>query len=357
MKEAENVIPIPAKSSIGAEASEWVVIMNNGDASPESQAAFTAWYNKNDKHREAYDERTALWRDFDAVELLSDIAESDQNKQLLREDARSAQWGNLARRAAMAGLAASLALLIGLAQFSDVLRAPWREKNTYETLVGEQKIVKLADGSTVNLNTDSKMNVAFSHGARNITLERGEAYFDVSPDKTRPFSVHAGERVVRAVGTAFSVRRLDAEKVSVTVTKGRVALFSDESRSAPASAEEGRSEPEPLTELDAGSHAVFDEAIEEMETIAPEKLASNLAWRGGVLAFSGEKLSAVVDEMGRYTGMTIDIASPEYADMTISGYVKIGAYDDMFEALELMAGLKVERVSRNHVILTNADEG
>lgn len=356
VNEAENVIPISAKNSIGAEASEWVVVMQNGDASPEMQAAFAAWYNKSDKNREAYDERATLWRDFDAVELLGDIAESNQSRQLLREDVRLARWGTIGRRAAMAGIAASFALLIGLAQFSDIIPAPWREQNTYETLVGEQKTVKLADGSTVNLNTDSKMKVAFSHGARNITLERGEAYFEVYPDKARPFSVHAGERVVRAVGTAFAVRRLGEEKVSVTVTKGRVALFSGEDRSTESLDQEGAT-PEPLAELDAGSRAVFDKAVEEVEAVEPEKIATKLAWRGGVLAFSGEKLSTVVDEMGRYTGMKIDIASPEYADMTISGYMKIGAYEDMFEALELMAGLKVARVSRDHVVLTNADEG
>lgn len=357
VNEAENVIPISAKSSIGAEASEWVVVMQNGDASPEMQAAFAAWYNRSEKNREAYDERAALWRDFDAVELLSDIAESNQSRQLLKEDVRLARWGTIGRRAAMAGLAASFALLVGFAQFSDVVPVPWREHNTYETLVGEQKTVKLADGSTINLNTDSKMKVAFSHGARIITLERGEAYFEVFPDKSRPFSVHAGERVVRAVGTAFAVRRLGEEKVSVTVTKGRVALFSGEDGSSAASAGEEGTAPAPLAELGAGSRAVFDKAVEEVETVEPEKIATKLAWRGGVLAFSGEKLSTVVDEMGRYTGMKIDIASPDYADMTISGYMKIGAYEDMFEALELMAGLKVEHVSRDHVVLTNADEG
>ena len=75
----------------------------------------------------------------------------------------------------------------------------------YETVIGQQKSIALSDGSSIQMNTDSQVQVAYSSGARAIHLLKGEALFSVMPDPKRPFEVYAAESVVRAVGTAFAV--------------------------------------------------------------------------------------------------------------------------------------------------------
>src|SRR6202012_1272555 len=92
----------------------------------------------------------------------------------------------------------------------------------YETAIGRQKKITLADGSSVVLNTDSRMEVNFSGNRREVHLMRGEAYFDVVHDETRPFTVYANSYVVRDIGTAFDVHMSRGDVVEVNVTKGVV---------------------------------------------------------------------------------------------------------------------------------------
>ncbi len=91
----------------------------------------------------------------------------------------------------------------------------------YQTASGKVSSVQLADGSTVVLGGQSSFTVKFTTAQRAVTLEQGEAWFNVSRDRLRPFTVAAGPRTITAVGTAFDVRR-DSDQVVVTVTEGSV---------------------------------------------------------------------------------------------------------------------------------------
>jgi len=111
-----------------------------------------------------------------------------------------------------------------------------RKNLTFVTETGEQRFMKLSDGSTVELNSQSRVRIRFSGHDRNVDLIAGQALFHVSKDATRPFIVHSGSIQVRAVGTEFDVYRTDSGTV-VTVVEGRVAVLS------------------PLLEHDGGSDA------------------------------------------------------------------------------------------------------
>ena len=93
----------------------------------------------------------------------------------------------------------------------------------YTTGVGEQKTIQLADNSVVQLNTNSRLEVDYSSDLRRLSLTQGEAHFDVAHNPQRPFEVLAGQGLVRAIGTAFTVhiRKIDVE---VIVTEGTVEL-------------------------------------------------------------------------------------------------------------------------------------
>ena len=93
----------------------------------------------------------------------------------------------------------------------------------YETRIGEQNSITLVDGSVIQLNTDSHIQVNYEKNQRSIVLMAGEAHFEVAKDPSRPFVVKAGDGMVRAVGTAFTVR-INPEALKVIVTEGKVAL-------------------------------------------------------------------------------------------------------------------------------------
>jgi transmembrane sensor len=94
-------------------------------------------------------------------------------------------------------------------------------KQVYETAISQQRTVTLADGSAVQLNTHTRLEVQLSGKLRELHLLEGEALFTVAHDTTRPFEVHVGEAVVRAVGTQFNIRR-DVRDTTVSVLEGAV---------------------------------------------------------------------------------------------------------------------------------------
>ena len=115
-------------------------------------------------------------------------------------------------------------LLVAFALRGYIIPQPIDATNgIYAAAIGEIREQELVDGSVLQINTDSQVNVEYSEGTRKIHLLRGEAHFDVAHDKDWPFQVYAGKGVVKAVGTAFSVR-LEEEKISVIVTEGKVDL-------------------------------------------------------------------------------------------------------------------------------------
>src|SRR5690606_34928319 len=113
--------------------------------------------------------------------------------------------------AAAAGIAAMIGSGIWYTQGQSMLT----------TKVGERRILTLADGSTVMLNTDTRLRVRFSDSHRTVFLENGEASFDVAKDAARPFIVKAGNTQIAAIGTTFDVRWL-GQALAVTLVQGRV---------------------------------------------------------------------------------------------------------------------------------------
>src|SRR5229473_648456 len=122
------------------------------------------------------------------------------------------------------GWFAAAAVLAAVAVGAIWLQQGGGESQTLATAVGQQRNVTLADGSTVTLNTNTILETDLRRRTREIYLRKGEAHFQVAHDRSRPFLVHAGDAVVRAVGTAFEVRVLTDQHVDVVVDEGRVEV-------------------------------------------------------------------------------------------------------------------------------------
>jgi transmembrane sensor len=228
----------------------------------------------------------------------------------------------------------------------------------YQTAIGEQRPVRLADGSEVILNTNTRIEVVFTSRSRNIVLERGEGHFKVAKDPGKPFRVQTGSGVVEAVGTAFSVQTSLEGKLEVSVEEGLVNFTPSVEKPTlnRQKLEDAESvvEPEPRQPmaLAAGDVVSFDKATETVvrEKVQPVEMENRLAWRDGMLLFEGDSLESVVREISRYTPITIEV-DEEVKNISVLGYFRTGDIDAVLVTMRDTFGLTVERQSENLIRL------
>lgn len=246
---------------------------------PPDQAAFDAWLAHDARHA------GALLRAMAALSLVDRAIEPETQP-------AAAPPSLFGRRRILGGtlgaMAASIVGVIG-----------WRQLVTHRvrTAQGEIRRLPLADGSVVTINTDSALRVAFAGHTRQVMLDRGQAWFQVAKDRTRPFVVDAGIAKARAIGTAFAVRRSEAW-VEILVTEGVVAAWPTDADGT-------------VTILEAGQFARFrTSALEPMTGTAPEAIDRSLAWRSGEIAFEDETVAAAVEQFNRYNHQKLVIVDP-----------------------------------------------
>lgn len=367
----ETIIAFPDMKEVEEQAALWIMRVDEGDMSKEQRVEFQAWLDRGVQHRETLERLGALWDGLDIVEELTDYAAAGDNLQSIEIDAMP-RWKGLGlqalgqqargRRSFMVAAAASIAVILG-AGLAYQLTSDYRGlyQGNYETAVGEQETVSLPDGSTIHINTDSRIEVAYTKSARSVRLVYGEAFFDVTPNKQRPFSVYAGTGQITAVGTAFTVFLRD-KKVDVIVKEGRVALFANVNGNQVSGSDfsiidAGDAGPKKLlAELTVGQNAVFEQEIESLELLKPAVAERKLAWRHGRLAFAGEPLSEMIASVSRYTEIIIEIEDEDLRDLPIAGNFIVGEVDAMFEALEIMIDVRIERVDAKRVRIVKATQ-
>jgi transmembrane sensor len=195
--------------------------------------------------------------------------------------------------------------LAGVAAAAAVVLAVWPGSAfKLETPQGRQQIQVLADGSSVTLNGDSEARVALARRARNVRLDRGEAFFKVAHDPSRPFTVHARDASVTALGTAFNVNRL-ADATEVTVREGKVRVVS---ASAP----------------DRSAVVVAGESVRVSALGIEGRLRFDPAaagdWRSGWIELNNGRLGDLVIELNRANAQRpLKLADPTLAELRLTG--------------------------------------
>jgi transmembrane sensor len=202
---------------------------------------------------------------------------------------------------------------------------------------GEQRVVTLADGSVIILNTDTRLAVHMSAATRQIVLERGEALFQVTRDPQRPFLVRAGAGMTRALGTQFNVLLQDGGAI-VSVLQGAVEVGA---RSA-GEQQNGEERPDGRKVLAAGQSAAY---TARGQLVSPEPTHASAdriaAWREGKLRFESWPLERAVREYNRYATKPIRLEVEPDANIQISGIFRIGDSTTFVEALGELVGAKV----------------
>ena len=318
---------------IDAAAGDWLAKRDSGDWADEDELRFNQWLSESTLHRVAYLrieqvwERTARLQALRAGRAPGEIppagawAQSPYSRtEGVAPTRRAAGWLRSSRVMRSLAAAAVLAIVAG-AGFE-----LWLSQSSYRTAVGGLASVPMADGSKVILNTDSQIHVEVNQHERRVDLERGEAFFEVAKDASRPFVVHAGNKRVVAVGTQFSVRR-EADDLRVVVTEGKVRI---ESSGAPQA-------------VVAGTVARASEAgvLLKKEDIAEAE--ESLSWRTGTLVFREMTLADAVAEFNRYNTHKIVIEDASVGSLEVAGSFRADNVDAFVRLLARGYPLRVEQ--------------
>jgi transmembrane sensor len=280
-------------SKIDNQAFEWVARKMARGLSDADSAEFDAWYAADTRHKGAYVRAMAI---YNAINLAT------APQPLSTQPARTRR--SLLKRVATA---ACLVAAVGTLSFSVL-----QEDKVLSTAKGEFRKVPLQDKSIATINGSSRIEVEFTKTRRKVRLQQGEAWFEVAKDKSKPFIVEAGDARVRAVGTAFAVRRF-ARGTEVLVTEGTVEVWSKD-----------RSAQRRL--LAAGERAFLEpEASAISVTRQPSEVNRKLAWREGNLILKNQTLSDAVADFNRYSPKTIVIVDAALASKRLFGQYKLDA--------------------------------
>ena len=409
----DNILEFPDSSLIEKEAATWMVMLD-GDTplNPHQRRELQQWMATSPNHRDELERLAELWGLLNVLTVLAVPLEKTQTSLGQRIALVIKAPITTINTVITAGRAVAAATLLGVAAliFSTYFQAPAFDASNglYQTAIGQQSTATLSDNSSIILNTNSKVRVEYSDSLRKIYLLQGEAHFDVAPNKKVPFQVYAGDGLVQAVGTAFTVYLQQDEVVKVTVTEGKVKVlgeplannsqqgFSSKSFSSndpannavpkntastnTASTNTGTSTRAPqqatplvdLATLKAGQIGTLERVatsdsqsngsgqnkasfLQTLQTIDQQELDRQLAWHGGLVMFAGETLEQVVHEISRYSPLHIQITDPSLKTLKIGGQFRIGETNAMFDVLESNFNIQVSHLANGHVQLSRAE--
>lgn len=301
------------------QALDWLIRRDEPGWSDGDQAELDGWLSESMANRAAWLRAEHGWAQADRVRSLGNWDDGSATEY------RTRRWWPVA-------IAASLLIAVGIGGYAlapRFVRHTQMQEARFDTPVGGRKIVSLADGSRIELNTQSVVRTAVDEKSRDVWLDSGEAYFEVKHREDEPFVVHAGSRTITVLGTKFSVRR-DKDRVTVNVIEGRVRVDDGQGRNTSAAI------------ITAGDTAIARAGSTLIAPKSEERVEGALAWRDGMLTFDLIPLSEVAAEFNRYnrTQLAVD---PSVASIPIGGTFQASNVDAFVRLLHDAYGLKTEQ--------------
>ena len=340
----ERTIPTSVADAAGA----WDARLRAPDCTDEDRARFAAWRDADPLHQQTFEHLQVIVATLRHERSRADLRALRDEP--LRESARHRRrvWLSTAAAALVIGI------LVWKSPTPDWLREPIEAMVTrmsgaeiYSTSTGQHSTFLLDDGSSIELNARSRIEVRFSDTRRDVTLVEGQAFFNVTKDPRRAFIVHAGDREVLALGTRFDVR-LDATSVQVTLLEGKVRV-----EQSTAMWKRGHEvELTPGKQLVAQLHvAPAQPAL--LNVIRDIDVAKVTGWREGRIYFEDLPLDQAVREMNRHSTVHIRLESPELAELRINGMFKAGEQELFVSALQDYFQIAVQRPGAREIVLTS----
>ena len=296
------------QTTVRDDAARWFVRLQEPAVSADEQQRFDAWLNQHPQHRDEFQLLQGLW-------TAADLLPAPRLKALAENQPARRERRPLLRYAVAASV---LAVALGLGLFSG-LNHPGGYNAEFSTALGERKHVALPDGSVIDLNSRSRLQVRYDTDRRLIELSEGEAMFSVEHDSARPFVVEAGSGKITVTGTRFDVRR-DLTQTRVAVEQGTVKV-------------QGHDAPDnEFINLTAGlgTHVDAQGKVAAAYAVNPAELT---AWRGGKLVFNNARLSEVAAEVSRYREQPLTVSNPDVANLRLPSVFKSADTDALLKAL------------------------
>lgn len=328
----------PLTKEITTAAVEWLLEKQEGFG-PGRAAMFEAWCEDDPRHALAIAkaERTiALLGELPAKEeALSERIEFES-----KADGKSASRRNWRRGWTWAAAAAAVALAaltwVRWNGHSDVI------EYNYDSHAARPEQVVLDDGSFVDLNANTTIRTRMLPRERRVALQEGEAHFSVAHDASRPFIVDAAGIMVRAVGTAFTVR-VREQQVEVLVSEGKVEIIDPREKVASAP-QLGVADRTVISRVHSGSTPV-------VEKVDERQMREALSWHSTVTTISSRPLRDVVELFNRRNTLRIVVADPELAERNLGGSFALDQPRSFVRALELDGDIFSEQRGEDEIVL------
>ena len=309
------------RDEIEARAADFLERRRFWDWTAQDDASLQAWLDDSITHRVAY---LRLAAGAARLERLAALRPQRQAKL-----AADTQLGILRRLMfpVLAGASAlGLVTLLGIVALAYFLHP---SDHAFATEIGGRALLKFADGTQIEVNTDTALHYRMTTDERVVWLDRGEAYFRVAHDPAHPFVVFAGSHRVTDLGTEFLVRRA-ANELEVSLVTGRAELSSDDPRAAKAL-------------LTPGDDAIATPQSFAIVKKSQQQMADELSWQRGVVVFRHAPLADAVEQFNRYNLTKLVIADSRAGRLRVGGEFKTNNLADFLQLAQLVLKLHVEK--------------
>lgn len=314
---------------IDAIAADWVARIDRGALDADELRNLDRWLNNDVRHHGALVRCQAIWSGLGPV---SEIAPPRQIAEDLIDIPDTGMSSGVSRRALLAG-GVSISLLTAATLFW--FRSPRTKPQQFVTLKRQTTTLKLEDGSQVVVKGDSALAFEFDERRRQVSLNKGETWFDVAKDPSRPFIVRTDQLEAKAVGTAFAVARRSGSTL-VTVTHGLVQI----------SAAGGK------VQVSPGSRAVVSGDGQIRVTALGLDLAEReLGWREGRVILNGETVAEAALRFNDANDTQLTIADDALGNEQVIGSFNIDQPRQFAEAVVSIYGGKVTELRAGEVVL------
>ncbi len=351
--------PAEIQPQLFDEAADWFLRVRAVDASTDDHVAWLAWIEADPAHRRAFEEVQRLWdvvgevktppwprpeelapASAATVDSLSSACDCTNPIAPLDRERRFGismqlrRLGGVRRTKGWLSVAATIVVATATLMLVDRQSGSLDPVERIATSRGEQQSALLPDGSRIELGGATSVALDFTPERRLIIADEGEAFYRVQKDPERPFIVQSGPVRVRAVGTAFSVRR-EGNAVSVVVSEGVVEVQSGSG---------------PSVRARAGERVRYDRGELSPE---PVQVSTSIAttWRRGHLRFEGEPLRVVVASLNRYSEREIVIGDPVLQDLQFTGSVFDDSVDDWLQGIQVVFPVTVDETDPRRVVI------
>jgi transmembrane sensor len=281
------------KSKVKIQAAIWLARATAGNWSDADQKQLDMWLAESYANRATYWRLEAAWAEAAKLAVLRPLAREN--------DVAARHFLPMIMKMVAAVIVVGTLGAVGATRF-------WAfGVQGFATGIGGHKVLTLADGSKIELNTDTALRIADKGGARKIWLDKGEAFFQVRHSVAHSFVVTVGNHNVVDLGTKFAIRR-DAGQVEVSLVEGRAEFE-----------QTGRSSPSRVVLLNPGDVLVATANSTTVTKKPAQELNDTLAWRRGALIFFHTTLAEAAEELNRYNVQKIVIADADAAHLQING--------------------------------------